>query len=1223
MQFSIIKRWRCSLIQKRKTLAEKKTGIKIKLSCESYLIKEEMDAVSTTHDYQQSEHPKANDPADCLASLQVLTSSISSVPKPPVIDVKKGVKPSTKRGRKKKLPLKVSQKPILPKVFAIQISPQSSVIAKNVVTPVSYHITGASGVQIAKTVSLDRAQGPKVQEIGGRKVQDEGTHHGSIFAENRGQQFESGGFVMRSGGLQRGNRKRLVHNAAEKKRKERINGWISKIASVLFKYYPEKQHKIYILEKAYDFIAEKTQLHQEEKERQDAYTQSDARQESTVQELVCKIADLENLVDVLLKVMRKYKIPAPSSLFNSTYVKAKFDFLNPGTVSVGQVDENGILLNKYSSSASDQQHLIPCSTGNSSFPSDQMIIELNEPHMESNSNATLSIQTHVPNEEQETLTVVSESLNLASASSTQASFPVAETYMSVTKKPIISGREAVAATLGSVFSTDQPIAVDQNGQVAMVSHSRLILPADLPLLNASSVTRTRCINKSTLAEHMTEKGSSLSNDYSVAVDSAIHVNSNNAGNISKQAMPDCMTATSCNAENKRTNKDTVSKAPSMESQMFVIKNLVQPKTKAVLNGNALSFITSGPMPVLENNEDSSVSAATSKNVYLPRTHCDTSALSSNRSIVSMPVIAGSGERLLQSDLNGISAITSSFVRIENASAISSQQLYLARSSHTNVVTKNVGPQIVSAVGNVVTQVVNKTQRSQTVHCASEGDKNISIPVPCQQDGSAASQVGVTSTQTCHTVTSLLGNVVTSPTENSALSIEAILADRPKIQQKIVSQHTQNNKRVKQVEPKGQPPSSSAISKAETTSRKRLSSSKSQTRQLTTQSSMSSIRSAGLHNTFSLAKPPAKRLRKSTNQNQGRNEVDFDIVSSTVQSSATIFNTKASLNMVRVEESPPTRRQTGKINDNASKSIQSRSGLPKAHNFVSLAKRDPRGESNINNNSNLGHFSAESLLRSNNPSNTQVFSGDTEQDGNLPTILNIFSPASVGNMVTQLPLSNSKNPQHLTNNSNLPTIQSTFSNFSAETLIGGTIENQSVNSVVNPNDGTLVQQEQQNLFTDFSTDALLAGTESSLSYGIDNIMSRNDVVTSSSCISPSWLQTGAFIDSSPIRGNFNPGFSFLDTPNGPQGYPASGQAANFSTPIKWRPDVLRNDDQIYNNMPSSIPVAGPWSQNIMTTPQKTARGTQAKDGQRNKVSKSQSSNKRGPSFGDFLLVDSVS
>ena len=960
-----------------------------------------------------------------------------------------------------------------------------------------------------------------------------------------------------------------------------------------------------------------------------------------MQELICKIADLENLVDVLLKVMRKYKIPAPSSLFNSNYVKEKFDFLNPGTVSVGQVDENGILLNKYSSSASDQQHLITCSTGNSSFPSDQMIIEMNEPQLQSSSNATLSVQTHVPNEEQETLTVVSESLNLASASSTQGNFPVAETYMSVPKKPIISGREAVVTSLGSVFCTDQPIAVDQNGQVAMVSHSRLILPADLPLLNASSVTRTRYNNKSTVsnlsragcdtistfnqptAQHMTDKGSSLSNDYSVAVDSAINVNINLSGNISKQTTPDCMTATSCNAENKHTNKDTISKAPSMESQMFVIKNLVQPKTKAVLNGHALPFITSGPLPVLENNEDSSVSATTSNKVYLPRTHCDSSALSSNRSIVSVPVIAGSSERLLQSDQNGISTITSSFVRIENASAISAQQLYLARPSQNNVVTKNVGPQIVSAVGNVATKVVNKTQRSQTVHCVSEGDKNVSTPVSCQQDGSAASQVGVTSAQTCHTVTSLLGNVVTSPTENSALSIEAILADRPKVQQKRVSQHTHNNKRVKEGEPKGQPPSSSAISKAETASRKRLSSSKSQTRQLTTQSSMSSIRNAGLHNTFSLAKPPAKRLRKSTNQNQGRNEVDFDIVSSTVQSSATIFNTKASLNMVRVEESPPTRRQAGKINDNASKSIQSRSGLPKAHNFVSLAKRDPRGESNINNISNLGHFSAESLLRSNNPSTTQVFSGDTEQDGNLPTILNIFSPASVGNMVTQLPLSNSTNAHHLTNNSNLPTIQSTFSNFSAETLIGGTIENQSVNSVVNPNDGTLVQQEQQNLFTDFSTDALLAGTESSLSYGIDNIMSRNDVVTSSSCISPSWLQTGAFIDSSPIRGSFNPGFSFLDTPNGPQGYQASGQTANFSTPIKWRPDVLRNDDQSYNNMSSSIPVAGPWSQNIMTTPQKSTRGTQAKDGQRNKVSKSQSSNKRGPSFGDFLLVDSVS
>ena len=65
-----------------------------------------------------------------IESLQVLTSSM-----PPVEnDFEKNTKPvksNSKRGRKKKkVPVKFSQPTILPKVFAIQISPQANIIGK-------------------------------------------------------------------------------------------------------------------------------------------------------------------------------------------------------------------------------------------------------------------------------------------------------------------------------------------------------------------------------------------------------------------------------------------------------------------------------------------------------------------------------------------------------------------------------------------------------------------------------------------------------------------------------------------------------------------------------------------------------------------------------------------------------------------------------------------------------------------------------------------------------------------------------------------------------------------------------------------------------------------------------------------------------------------------------------------------------------------------------------
>ena len=88
----------------------------------------------------------------------------------------------------------------------------------------------------------------------------------------------------------------------------------------------------------------------------------------------------------------------------------------------------------------------------------------------------------------------------------------------------------------------------------------------------------------------------------------------------------------------------------------------------------------------------------------------------------------------------------------------------------------------------------------------------------------------------------------------------------------------------------------------------------------------------------------------------------------------------------------------------------------------------------------------------------------------------------------------------------------------------------------------------------------------------------------------------------------------------QGYVASGQSSVMTTPIKWRQD---SDQNINLTLSSSAPSVGLWGQSFHAPAQKTQRNGQHKDPQKTKGTRSQPSNKRGPSFGDFLFVDSVS
>lgn len=75
--------------------------------------------------------PEKYEPANIIATLELLTSSMPSVENSTENTNVSTAKSKSRRGRKKrKTPVKVSQPNILPKVFAIQIAPQTNIVGK-------------------------------------------------------------------------------------------------------------------------------------------------------------------------------------------------------------------------------------------------------------------------------------------------------------------------------------------------------------------------------------------------------------------------------------------------------------------------------------------------------------------------------------------------------------------------------------------------------------------------------------------------------------------------------------------------------------------------------------------------------------------------------------------------------------------------------------------------------------------------------------------------------------------------------------------------------------------------------------------------------------------------------------------------------------------------------------------------------------------------------------
>ena len=978
--------------------------------------------------------------------------------------------------------------------------------------------------------------------------------------------------------------------------------------------------------------------------------------EDTLPDLVAKIAELEKLVSTLLKVIEKYKIPTPSCLFKSEYTQSKFEAIR--TANSYQVVEGFSDNRSKNDNLHDELSVLNTNRG-CTAAGIQLDVPINATAAVPSPIYSLQVQPNTTNtthiqSSSEMVTVVNDSRNLPPCpqpSSTGAelapdigSLTITGVSMRLSGTPMVSASDIRPFVQMSSMSQTQ----SSNAQVKQPVNGHEVVSLPVQQQNRSVISLPK---HSLLSVHAPAQ--SLSSGQGAG--SYIQRNGNLENSRSNtlgvtQNVPSLRNEDALGANDAASLSDSfpvTTTAPTMESQMFVMKNLVHPRSKNVDCGlgpsqdNVVARSTGGRNNIASNSNVAQSNIENTASVVSVKDRKSSQLVSTIPQTSSSVALSNVYAQVRLPQTNTAVQNNPSFVRVPASLSVSGfsstvQQLdpSVAVDPSRTLLQPNYAVKNVQRFANTNQSIA---AMSNIVACSLPATSTATMR---QTRSMVSNQNGAGSTQTCHSVTSLLGSSTTSPTENQTLSIEAILANTSSGTRQIENQLSLPRKRATSSEnnEKNSKQNNKFInqnlSNVEIISRKRSTAARDQNIQNHTGLShnVRPVNSVPQH------KPPAKRPRRNaqmqhtenrlTNTVPSRSAAQISLKSVPTQVKPSSSNSK----MAKQNEERSTLKKQQISNNSSISNARKRNNtsLPKPQNFVSLARKNP---SRKQSNNGLG-FSAEALIRSNNLKTAaqQSALNEAEQEMTLPTILNIFAPASVGNMVSQLPVSNNtSNIQNQANNSTFPTIQSTFSNFSAEALIGGTMESQPnvsavINAVQNVSENTLGQQEQQSLFTDFSTDALLAGTESSLSYGIDNIMSRNDVVASNSCISPNWLQNGSFIDNSPIRGSFNPGFNIFDTPNGFQGHMSLTSNSNFSTPIKWRQDVGRVDEQGHVGLSSALTANGQlWSPTVAAVPHSKTRGAQAKEKQRSKVFKNQtnSNSKRGPSYGDFLLVDSVS
>ena len=122
--------------------------------------------------------------------------------------------------------------------------------------------------------------------------------------------------IVLSGGIAQQNRRRIVHNEVEKRRKDKITNWIKKLAELLPRHRVARQSKNYVLETACEYIEELNEMSTQ-------FSQLKLSKESLekeVTELRNKVNKLEDENKRLSQLIHENKVSLPTTWSDSSVI---------------------------------------------------------------------------------------------------------------------------------------------------------------------------------------------------------------------------------------------------------------------------------------------------------------------------------------------------------------------------------------------------------------------------------------------------------------------------------------------------------------------------------------------------------------------------------------------------------------------------------------------------------------------------------------------------------------------------------------------------------------------------------------------------------------------------------------------------------------------------------------------------------------------------------------
>lgn len=124
--------------------------------------------------------------------------------------------------------------------------------------------------------------------------------------------------IVLSGGIAQQNRRRIVHNEVEKRRKDKITNWIKKLGDLIPRHRVLKQSKNYVLESACEYIKELREM----SSQYGPLKSSKQKLEQEVAELRNKVNKLEEENKRLSQLIHQNKVAIPTTWSDSSVITA-------------------------------------------------------------------------------------------------------------------------------------------------------------------------------------------------------------------------------------------------------------------------------------------------------------------------------------------------------------------------------------------------------------------------------------------------------------------------------------------------------------------------------------------------------------------------------------------------------------------------------------------------------------------------------------------------------------------------------------------------------------------------------------------------------------------------------------------------------------------------------------------------------------------------------------